>query len=137
METATASTSRKRLEIPSVASLVKKGPAKTYDPNDPNAPKPPVGSKMLGGIYRVIHGRLILPLPLEARRLGADGALEPDAPKTFYAEVGDEVLLPHADAERMLDADVVEPLDARPSRVGKVWRPPPVKPNAHGGHSAR
>jgi hypothetical protein len=45
--------------------------------------------------------------------------------------MGDEVMLCHGDAARMLDADVVEELDADPSRVGKVWTPPEPPAGMH------
>jgi hypothetical protein len=126
-----AASRRRIVEVPAVARITKKAPAKQFDPNDPNAPRPPVGSKMLGGTYRVIHGRIAIPRPEEDLRL-PDGSENVHLSKTIFAEMGDEVLLSHIDAELMLDADVVEPLDARPSRVGKVWAPPPTKQNLNG-----
>lgn len=91
----------------------------------------------LAGTYRMIHGNAVLPVPL-SQRLNADGTENIDAPKTVIARiapvlnargdvmgyVGDEVWLNAGDAERMLLADIVEPLDARPSRCGKVFSPP-------------
>jgi hypothetical protein len=96
-------------------------------------------AKDLSGTYRVIHGTLHLPVP-EHERLLRDGTVSPHASKTRMAKVhpivspsghvtgyiGDEVWLCHADAERCLRADVVEPLDTTPSRCGKVYSPSPV-----------
>src|ERR1700722_5271801 len=89
---------------------------------DPDAERK---SRKLGGDYRVIHGRVLVPKPTEAF-LNADGTDKPHAEKIEYAIEGDIVRLTDLDAARLLEADVVEPLDAKPSRVGKVWVRPPV-----------
>lgn len=92
----------------------------------------------VAGIYRMIHGSIEIDLPRSEWTL-ADGSVNPDAPKKVRAAVhvikrdehgeptawkGDEVFLSNADAERLIAADMVEPLDAKPSRCGKVWDPP-------------
>jgi hypothetical protein len=94
----------------------------------------------LAGRYRVIHGRIAMARPIEEWQR-PDGTEIPHEPKQVFAEMGDIVELTHEDAERMLGPaagfpdglDIVEPLDAKPSRVGKVRAPDPVpfrNPNA-------
>jgi hypothetical protein len=81
--------------------------------------------KSLAGHYRVIHGHVVLPLP-RSEWTNPDGSEIPGRPKQINAELGDIVDLSHDDAENMLEYDIVEPLDAKPSRVGRVASPPPV-----------
>jgi hypothetical protein len=110
----------------------------------------PVPEKDLSGVYRVIHGNHLLPVPRE-QRLHPDGTENPHAPMTVSAGIhvvgrtakgdpiykGDEVWLSHADAYRLLAMEwpdgeerhmhaLVEALDAKPSRVGKVFTPPKI-----------
>lgn len=77
----------------------------------------------LGGSYRVIHGQVSVPRPM-SERLNPDGTENPHEPKVEYAQPGDVVSFSDEDAMRLLDSDIIEPLDAKPSRVGKVWAPP-------------
>lgn len=81
----------------------------------------------LAGTYRVIHGSIAIPRPRSEWSL-PDGSENPHEPKVIYAMMGDEIEIGDEDAARMIDADIIEPLDAKPSRVGKVWAPPtPMK----------
>jgi len=85
--------------------------------------------RALAGEYRVIHGQIGIPLPPERwRKKNPDGSLSdeeiPGALKSMTAEMGDIVWLNNEDAMRCIDADLVEPVDAKPSRLGKVWQPP-------------
>lgn len=92
-----------------------------------DAPKTPE-ARALAGSYRVIHGHIGVVLPEKDWR-NPDGSLRPGVPTTANAEVGDEVWLNDVDAANALDAGLIEPLDARPSRVGMVWDPPKVVHN--------
>lgn len=111
------------------AQILKKVPRPT--PQQIDAKK-----RALAGIYRVIHGRVIIPRPVETFTR-ADGSEIPHAPKFDEAEEGDEIKVGDEDAARLMDAGVIEKLDARPSRVGKVFDPeephmtPRVKINAN------
>lgn len=78
--------------------------------------------RKLAGKYRVIHGRISLARPTEEWQR-ADGTEIPNEPKQLFAEMGDIVELTDDDAARMLDLDIVEHLDAKPSRMGKVKAP--------------
>ena len=80
-----------------------------------------------GGRYRVIHGSVMMPRPA-SEWMDKDGHDIPNQPKTETAMPGDVLQLTDDDAKRMLDADVVEPFDAKPSRVGRVWSPPATVP---------
>lgn len=78
--------------------------------------------KDLSGTYRMIHGS-IGPLPgtgayasIHVIRRDADGE-----PLEYR---GDEVFLSHDDAARMLEQNMIEPLDAKPSMCGKMWNRP-------------
>jgi len=71
------------------------------------------------GEYRVIHGSVMIPIPLENRLL-PDNTENPYLPRQQPAQAGDIVWLNDADALFMLEHDIVEALDSRPSRVGKV-----------------
>jgi hypothetical protein len=117
-----------------IARLVERAKPDELDANSAAALK-------LAGVYRVIHGTLEIPRPI-AERLNPDGTDNPFVPKTITVRMGDEVALGDEDAWRMLAYDkdpaerhkfaVVEPLDTRPSRVGKVWEPPKPTSNASG-----
>lgn len=82
----------------------------------------------VAGIYRVIHGSICLPRPIEEWR-NADGSEKPGEAKQIVANMGDEVFLDAQDAYLMRKAGVVEDLDTKPSRVGKVFTPPETMPN--------
>lgn len=89
-------------------------------------PRPdPLGdvTRAKAGRYRVIHGRVCVPLP-ESSYLAADGRPDPRKPTFEYALMGDEVDLGSDDATRMLALGTIEELDAKPSKLGKVWTPP-------------
>jgi hypothetical protein len=88
-------------------------------------------SKGMAGTYRVIHGRLAVPRE-PAELLNQDGSRNEHALAFEYAIPGDHVTLGDDDAYRMLEADVIEALDAKPSRLNKVWAPPKVVPNQNG-----
>lgn len=75
------------------------------------------------GEYRVIHGRIAIALE-PSTFTAADGKRIPDRPTQQYAQVGDKVWLNEKDATMMVNASIVEELDAKPSRVNKVWDPP-------------
>lgn len=103
----------------------------------------------LAGVYRVIHGAIEIVRPFDEWH-HPDGTVIESEPKTIRAECvitcdkngkfvsaqGDEVWLNDEDAYRLLAMDRppeereaharVEALDAKPSRCGKVWKPPPV-----------
>jgi hypothetical protein len=96
-----------------IAQIVK---AQPHDPFELRAKE-----RALAGTYRVIHGTIEIPRP---DRLNEDGSEK--TPKSISAIMGDHIELGDDDAARMIDAGVVERLDAKPSRVGKVWEPPPV-----------
>jgi hypothetical protein len=93
------------------------------------------------GEYRVIHGSVNVPIPLSERLL-PDGSENEHLPKQVLAMPGDVVWLNDRDALALLETDVVEPMDARPSRVGqpsenekatraeKAWDYATVKANA-------
>jgi len=93
---------------------------KRVDHSDPEKDKLP---RHPAGVYRVIHGTIFFPLDPSAY-MKADGTRDYDKPSQEKALPGDEVNLTEDDATRMVNNDVVEPLDAKPSRVGKVWTPP-------------
>jgi hypothetical protein len=83
---------------------------------DPKEMPPPSPSeRRLGGTYRVIHGRILLPGP---------------APTLQFAELGDVLSLDDVSAAIAVDAGVVESVDVEPSesRLGKVWDPPKPAP---------
>jgi hypothetical protein len=115
---------------PVVSTIVKRVPR--TDASHENARE-----RKLGGRYRVIHGQVAVPRP-EAEYLRPDGSEDPHKLKIEYAIEGDVVNLSDDDAARMLDADIVEPLDAKPSRVGKVCEPPrSTVTNKNTGRAAR
>lgn len=87
--------------------------------------------RALAGTYRVIHGSIVVPRQPKDRLL-ADGTINPHEPTVEYAMPGDEIQLGDEDAARMLDANIIEELNARPSRVGKVWQTPKVTNNVYG-----
>ena len=72
----------------------------------------------LAGEYRVVHGSVAVPIPLEQRLLPNNTENE-HLPKQFYAQPGDVIWVDSHDARSMLEHGVIEPLDARPSHVGK------------------
>jgi hypothetical protein len=97
-------------------------------------PRPePFGGEHKGkaGTYRVIHGRIAVPREA-SEMLNADGSRNEHIEPFEYAEPGDHVTLGDIDAHLMLQADVIEALDAKPSRLGKVFTPPKVVPNVNG-----
>lgn len=85
--------------------------------------------RKLGGEYRLIHGRMAIPRPFEDT-LYPNGTINPHEPTIVYAIPGDLIKLGDIEAARMLDADLIEELDAKPSRLNKVWAPPKAKPLA-------
>jgi hypothetical protein len=92
-------------------------------------PDPLAGvERQAAGMYRVIHGSIVVPYD-PATFTRADGTIDDYKPKFERAIMGDEVYLGADDATRMLAASLVEPIDAKPSRVGKVWSPPKATRN--------
>lgn len=114
----------------------------------------------LAGHYRVIHGSVEIVRPYEEwhnpdgsvnenepKTARASCVITYDAEGKFKSAAGDEVWLNDEDAYRLLAMSypndvssddplhrdkhaVVETLDAKPSRCGKVWKPPPVTQRA-------
>ena len=82
-----------------------------------------------GGIYRVIHGGLAVPRP-HADWHYPDGTVNPNELAQTRAIPGDELRFDHLDAARLLDLGVIEPLDAKPSKLDKrvfpdgIWNRP-------------
>jgi hypothetical protein len=101
------------------------------NPRDPNKLHPK--ERALAGTYRIIHGTVLVSLPVSAFT-GADGKIDPWAPTFVEAKEGDEVELTDEDAAVLMDSNQIEELDAKPSRVGKVFAPPkPIE--QFSGHS--
>ncbi|MGA7122135.1 MAG: hypothetical protein WBY94_18670 [Polyangiaceae bacterium] len=71
--------------------------------------------RALAGQWRLTHTSMPIATPRELI------AANPDLPPSFLAKPGDVVWLDDVDAAFCLDNDLVEPPDASPSRVGKVW----------------
>lgn len=110
----------------------------------------------LAGVYRVIHGSIEIVRPdeewhyadgsvnyNEPSTVRASCVLKYDKNGKLESAAGDEVWLNDEDAYRLLAMDhpddvppdwpearvnnaVVEALDAKPSRCGKVWKPPAI-----------
>jgi hypothetical protein len=86
-------------------------------------------ARKLGGVYRVIHGKLTLPRPA-AEWQNADGTPKDNESPHLMALPGDEVRLNDLDAAILIDRSVIEPLSANPSKLNKrlfpdgVWTPP-------------
>ena len=98
--------------------------------------------RKLGGVYRIIHGSMMVPLP-EAEWKNPDGTVKKGAPTLEVAVIGDEIYLGDEDAMRAIAADLVEPLNALPSRlpkldkatgelIGGVFKRPITIPNSNG-----
>lgn len=103
------------------ARIVKRAPVEKRD--DEDMPK-----QMPAGEYRVIHGQICIPLdPKEYT--DAVGQIIEHKPKCTYARMGDIVWLSAHDATNAAAADLIEEVDAKPSRVGKVWTPPKTTKN--------
>ena len=73
--------------------------------------------RQLAGTYRVVHGSFAIAVP-RSERLLPDGTENEHLPKQIYALPGDTIFLDDIDAADALDRGTIEPLDARPSRVG-------------------
>lgn len=95
---------------------------------DPNKERK---ERKLGGNYRVIQGTVLVPRPTEVF-LNADGTEKPFEAKTEEAIPGDTIRLTDLDASRLLEKDIIEPLDAKPSRLGKVTVIPKIHKNYTG-----
>jgi hypothetical protein len=78
-----------------------------------------------GGDFRVIHGSVCVPKPRD-EYINADGTLKPTVKPFTTAIPGDIVRLTPEDAFRLLEQDIVEELDAKPSRLGAVFAPPKI-----------
>jgi hypothetical protein len=114
---ATATISKGKKAPITTNSIVKRVPR--VDPNKDRK------DRALAGDYRVIHGKVLVPRPVEAF-LNADGTERPLEAKYEEAIEGDVLRLTDVDAARLMDAGVIETLDAKPSRVGQGFKPPPV-----------
>ena len=97
-------------------------------PRDEGEFKRTAKERKLAGTYRVIHGSIEVPLP-ESEWKNPDGSVKEGEPRTEQAKMGDEVYFGDEDAMRILDADLIEPLDTKPSRVGKVHVKPKLVAN--------
>jgi hypothetical protein len=75
------------------------------------------------GVYRIIHGKVAVALDPSTYTL-PDGSIDESKPKMEYAVPGEELALNAADATRLFAADMLEELNANPSRVGKVRKTP-------------
>lgn len=84
---------------------------RTERPRTDDRPAPTVD---LAGRYRVVHGDLIVPLPVPER----DKAVAAGLPPFESLYIGSVVELTHAEADRLLDHGVVEP--ETPPRKGQV-----------------
>jgi hypothetical protein len=82
----------------------------------------------LAGVYRIITSNVMVPRP-ESEWKDEDGKHRPGEPTLELAQPGDEVYLGNEDAMRLLAQDIVEEMNAYPSRVGKVFTPPKVAHN--------
>lgn len=93
------------------------------NPRDPNKKSP--AERALRGDYRVIHGMLHVPRD-PSTYLNDRG--EPIAGRPMWDEAheGDVVRLNDNDAAVAVDGGVVERLDTKPSRQGKVFQPPKI-----------
>lgn len=128
MQTDKTTTKRKAQATADVASplttssrIVKRAPPPKRD--DEDMPK-----QMPAGEYRVIHGQICIPLdPKEYT--DSTGQIIEHKPKCTYARVGDIVFLSAHDATNAAAADLIEEVDAKPSRAGKVWTPPKTTKN--------
>lgn len=107
------------------STITKRVPREHAEPNPRAAGLLSPQERKLGGVYRLIHGTLVVPLPPASYTLPS-GEVDPRKPTYEVAHPGDEVQLNDVDAAHCLDAGVVEPLDTKPSRLGKVWQPPKV-----------
>jgi hypothetical protein len=75
----------------------------------------------LAGRYRIIHGTIVV---VRDPKLWHDseGNVRADVPKTEHALQGDVCWFNDIDAANLLDRDIIEPVDAKPSRLGKVCK---------------
>ena len=105
------------------STITKKVPHVSTEPNPRDPKKLSPEERALAGTYRVIHGTLHVPRPVESFT-NPDGTEIPGAAKFDEAQVGDEVRLTDKDAAHCLDAGVIERLDTKPSQAGKVCKPP-------------
>lgn len=87
-----------------------------------------------GGDFRLIHGTMQVPLSRE-ELFTQDGMRKENVRPFRTAVPGDIVRLSVDDAFRALEQGLVEELDAKPSRLGKVFTPPKVV-QQFGGHAA-
>lgn len=90
---------------------------RTVDGPEPEKPTHPAGH------YRMIHGGAWIPTPI-AQLFDENGRRRDNVRPLQLAKVGDELWLNERDATMMVNQDMVEHIDASPSRVGQVWDPP-------------
>jgi hypothetical protein len=122
------------MEKPAISAIVSTVPRALRQVNAKDPAKLSPKERGLAGRYRVIHGTIHVTRPT-ASFTRPDGTEIPFAPKWDEAGIhlqadgkylGDVVDLTDEDAAVLVDSDQVEPLDAKPSRVGKVFNPPKV-----------
>lgn len=116
---------------PPLSRVVKRAPppppAKDKDGNLVDTPP----KQMPAGEYRIIHGQMCIPLdPKEYT--DSTGQIIDGKPRVTYAKPGDIVWLSEQDATNANAADLIEEVDAKPSRLGKVWQPPKSGKNLGG-----
>lgn len=95
-------------------------------PPPPKADEDQAGRRIVtmpAGKYRVIHGSVFVPRPV-ALRTRPDGSIDENEPKNDLARPGSVLFLTAEDATQLFHHSVIEELDAKPSRLGKVWEPP-------------
>lgn len=85
----------------------------------PNPARESAKDRHLAGNYRVIHGNVIV-VRDPALWHDKDGNVKPEEPRTRMAIMGDICWFNDLDAASMLDNDIIEPVDTKPSRMGKV-----------------
>lgn len=133
---------------PQRTRVTKFAPVPEYVGTDPEHKTPK--QRALAGHYRMIHGSILIPRPWSEWH-NPDGSEIEGVSRTVRAGVhvtkvaqaddlrnnitagdpiewvGDEVWLDDEEAARLMDQGMIEPLDAKPSMVGKMWLKP--KPN--------
>jgi len=75
----------------------------------------------LAGRYRIIHGSIVVVRDPKIWH-DSEGNVRPDVPRTELALMGDVCWFNDIDAASLLDHDIIEPVDTKPSRLGKVCK---------------
>jgi hypothetical protein len=121
----------KKTESAQSAHIVKRIPRPAKD----------IGPVQDAGVYRVIHGTICIARP-KSEYTNPDGTENPFEPKWVEAGIvqltperldpngkvvakatyaGDEIWLDSENATRLMELDLIEKLDTKPSRVGRVF----------------